>query len=119
MILLFYCSLGLAQTNESIVSRQETQSVQKVKVFPNTATNVVNILGLKNSSNAVIIISDVYGSKQSKHQWRIKNNALNIPIASLNSGIYIVTISSQERQIQKKFYKKKPDITIKAFYEYF
>jgi hypothetical protein len=112
--------LGLAQTNESIVSRQETPSVQKVKVFPNPATNVVNILGLKNSSKADIIISDVYWSKQLKHQWRIKNNALNIPIASLISEIYIVTISSQEQQIQKKFLKiKSPDITIKAFHEFF
>ena len=106
LILLFLCSLGLAQTNESTFPRQETQSVQKVKVFPNPATNVVNILGLKNSSKADIIISDVYGSIQLKHQWRIKNNALNIPIASLNSGIYIVTITSQEQKIQTKFYKK-------------
>ena len=91
---------------ERSTARQETQSVQKVKVFPNPATNVVNILGLKNSSKADIIISDVYGSIQLKHQWRIKNNAINIPIASLNSGIYIVTISSQEQKIQTKFYKK-------------
>lgn len=120
LILLSYCSLGLAQTNESIVSQPETPSVQKVKVFPNPATNVVNILGLKNSNKADIIISDVYGNVQLKHQWRIKNNALNIPIASLNSEIYIVTISSQEQQIQKKFLKiKSPDITIKAFHEYF
>lgn len=91
---------------ESSTARQETQSAQKVKVFPNPATNVVNILGLKNSNKAEIIISDVYGSIQLKHQWRIKNNALNIPIASLSSGIYIVTISSQEQKIQTKFYKK-------------
>lgn len=106
LILLFYCSFGLAQTNESSFPPQETQSVQKLKVFPNPATNVVNIFGLKNSNKADIIISDVYGSIQLKHQWRIKNNALNIPIARLNSGIYIVTISSQEQQIQLKFYKK-------------
>ena len=106
LILLSYCSLGLAQTNESIVSQPETPSVRKVKVFPNPATNVVNILGLKNSNKADIIISDVYGNVQLKHQWRIKNNALNIPIVNLNSGIYIVTINSQEQQIQTKFYKK-------------
>jgi hypothetical protein len=105
LILLFFCSWGLAQTTESNLPRQETRAVQKVKVFPNPATNVVNILGLKNSSKADIIISDVYGSIQLKHQWRIKNNALNIPIASLSSGIYIVTISSQEQKIQTKFYK--------------
>jgi len=106
LILLFYCSLGLAQTNESISLLQESPSVQKVKVFPNPATNVVNILGLKNSNKADIIILDVYGSIRLKHQWRIKNNALNIPIANLNSGIYIVTIRSQEQSVQAKFYKK-------------
>ena len=106
LILMFFCCVGSAQMGESSTARQETQSAQKVKVFPNPATNVVNILGLKNSNKAEIIISDVYGSIQLKHQWRIKNNALNIPIASLSSGIYIVTISSQEQKIQTKFYKK-------------
>ena len=61
---------------ENSTARQETQLAQKVKVFPNPATNVVNILGLKNSNKADIIILDVYGSVQLKHQWRIKNNAL-------------------------------------------
>jgi len=106
LILMIFYSVGFAQMGESSTVRQEIPSVQKVKVFPNPATNVVNILGLKNSTKAEIIISDVYGSIQLKHHWRIKNNALSIPIASLNSGIYIVTISSQEQQIQSKFYKK-------------
>jgi len=106
LILMFFCSVGSAQMGESSTARQETPSAQKVKVFPNPATNVVNILGLKNSNKADIIISDVYGSVQLKHQWSIKNNALNIPIANLNSGVYIVIISSQEQKIQTKFYKK-------------
>ena len=106
LILMFFCSVGSAQMRENSTARQETPSAQKLKVFPNPATTVVNILGLKNSTKADIIISDVYGSIQLKHHWRIKNNALSIPIASLNSGIYIVTISSQEQQIQTKFFKK-------------
>ncbi len=106
LILLFYCSLGIAQISGSTFPRQETPSVQKVKVFPNPATNVVNILGLKNSERADISITDIYGNIVMNHQWRIKNNALNIPIATLKIGIYIVTIRSQEQNIQTKFYKK-------------
>lgn len=84
----------------------EITIAKKVKVFPNPATNVVNILGLKNSSRAEISISDTYGNTVLEHRWAIKNNALNIPITSLNSGIYIITIRSQEQQVQTKFYKQ-------------
>jgi hypothetical protein len=81
-------------------------STQKIKVFPNPATNVVNILGLENSIKANIVISDIYGNMVLTHQWRIKNNALNIPISTLSSGIYIITIRSQEQSLQTKFYKQ-------------
>lgn len=106
MILLFFCSWGLAQTNEIIANQKETPTIQNIKVFPNPATNVVNILGLKNSDKADILISDAYGNALLKHQWRIKNNAINIPIASLETGIYMVTIISLEQKVQTKFYKK-------------
>lgn len=84
----------------------QTTTVRKIKVFPNPATNVVNILGLENSSRADILVTDIYGNAILKHQWHIKNNAVNIPIASLDSGIYMVTIISQEQKVQTKFYKK-------------
>ncbi|MBT8306863.1 MAG: T9SS type A sorting domain-containing protein [Maribacter sp.] len=101
------CSYGHAQENNINADLQvETATKQKVKVFPNPATNVVNILGLLNSQKADILISDVYGNVMLKHQWRIKNNALNIPIVNLTSGIYIVTIISNKQKVQTKFYKK-------------
>jgi len=105
-ILLLFCVLTFAQESESAIINQDADKSQKIKVFPNPATNVVNILGLINSDKADILISDVYGNVMLKHQWRIKNNALNIPIVTLKSGIYIVTIRSQEQSLQAKFYKK-------------
>ncbi len=105
-ILLLFCVLTFAQESESAIIKLDAVKSQKIKVFPNPATNVVNILGLINSDKADILISDVYGNVMLKHQWRIKNNALNIPIVTLNTGIYIVTIRSQEQNIQTKFYKK-------------
>ncbi|MCP4977648.1 MAG: T9SS type A sorting domain-containing protein [Maribacter sp.] len=104
---MLVCSYGHAQENNIDRNMQvETSTIQKVKVFPNPATNVVNILGLINCDKADILISDVYGNVMLKHHWRIKNNALNIPIVTLDTGIYIVTIRSQEQNIQTKFYKK-------------
>lgn len=106
LFLLLFCAFGLAQTDETNSSWTETHTIQKVKVFPNPATNVVNILGLKNSSKADILVSDIYGNIALNHQWRIKNNALNIPISTLETGIYVVKIHSQEQNITIKFYKK-------------
>ncbi len=91
---------------EHHIEKTAIQKPVKVKVFPNPATNVVNILGLQNSNRAEIQISDAYGNTVLQHHWAIKNNALNIPVTSLDSGIYIVTIRSKEQQIQTKFFKK-------------
>mgnify|MGYP000073653908 CR=1 FL=1 len=102
-ILGFQFAIGQSEDHGGKAPIQETQ---KVKVFPNPATNVINILGLKNSDRAEIQISDAYGNAVLQHRWAIKNNALNIPITSLDSGIYIVTIRSEEQQVQTKFYKQ-------------
>lgn len=101
------CSNAHAQEyNENKNPQVETSTIKKIKVFPNPATNVVNILGLINSEKADILVSDVYGNAVLQHQWRIKNNALNLPITTLDTGIYMITITSQEQNIKTKFYKK-------------
>lgn len=95
-----------AQANTNAKEPTEEIKVTKIKVFPNPATNVVNILGLLNSTRAKISITDTYGNILLQHNWSIRNKSLSIPIAQLNSGIYYISISSKEQQIQTKFYKK-------------
>jgi len=80
-------------------------SADKIKIFPNPASNVVNILGLQNSTRAKIVISDISGNTVLQHEWAIRNNAVSIPIPNLNAGIYVVRIESIEQKIQTKFYK--------------
>ena len=111
LILLILLAAGLqttlAQSNEAIpVNNTSKENTQKIKVFPNPATNVVNILGLQNSSRADIIVSDTYGNAVLKHQWPIKNMALNIPISNLETGIYMISIRSENQHVKTKFYKK-------------
>jgi len=97
-----------AQSDGTIepVSKQGQVASPKVKVFPNPATNVVNVLGLLNTDAAQIVISDMYGNQVLTHEWEITNSALNIPVASLEAGIYIIVVSSKEQQVKTKFYKQ-------------
>jgi hypothetical protein len=96
---------GQSSEAYNLSSQKEVVSKQKIKVFPNPATNVVNILGLKNSVRADITISDISGHTVLQHTWAIRNNALSIPIPNLNAGIYVIQIQSEEQQVQTKFYK--------------
>jgi len=105
------CLFFLVLSTLCLNAQQDVNSVDRnyqseIKVFPNPATNVVNLLGLKNSSKADILISDISGNIIQQYRWEIRNNALNIPIATLNPGIYIISISSKEQSLQTKFYKK-------------
>lgn len=107
-ILVMFSFAATAQTEERQESsaQKEQKTTKKIKVFPNPATNVVNVLGLINSTRSTIIISDISGIEVLRHQWSIRNNAVSIPIPNLNTGIYVVRIESQEQKIQTKFYKK-------------
>ena len=87
-------------------SPEQTAAQNKIKLFPNPATNVINVLGLENSARADILISDVYGNPVLQHQWRIKNNALSIPVAHLEKGVYLIIINSLEQKVRTKFYKQ-------------
>lgn len=77
-----------------------------VKIFPNPATTVLNVLGLKNDHHASIVISDSYRNTVINHQWDIKNHSLNIPVFKLEKGIYVITIQSEHQTVQTKFYKQ-------------
>jgi len=95
LIIVFFISLGASKL-----------AAQDIKVFPNPATNVINVLGLKNDSNAAISIRDSYGTQIIYHQWDIKRNSLNIPVFNLEKGLYMITIQSEHQNVKAKFYKQ-------------
>ncbi len=107
-IILFFVCNSQAQdgTERSIGHNTTVSSEKKVKVFPNPASNVVNLLGLKNTAKADISIMDIYGNTVLSHSWEIRRNAISIPVSSLDSGVYIITIHSNEQKVHTKFYKQ-------------
>ncbi|WP_276168064.1 T9SS type A sorting domain-containing protein [Zobellia alginiliquefaciens] len=106
-ILFFVCNSYAQEAAEQNIGHKTTMtSVKKVKVFPNPASNVVNVLGLKNTAKATISIMDIYGNIVLSHQWEIRRNAISIPVSSLDSGAYIINIRSNEEKVHTKFYKQ-------------
>lgn len=105
MLCLAYAGQAQSTLDTEAISEQE-KTTSKIKVFPNPATNVINVLGVQNSQRAEITVSDLYGNVVLKHLWEVRNNALNIPIASLEAGIYMITVRSEEQDIKTKFYKQ-------------
>tara|TARA_R110002167_G_scaffold94554_13_gene252365 strand:+ start:107 stop:403 length:297 start_codon:yes stop_codon:yes gene_type:complete len=98
--------MAYSQKDTSGNNPEAPVNIIKVKVFPNPATNVVNVLGLQNCNKAEFTISDLYGNVVMQHAWEISNNALNIPISDLDSGIYILRIRSAEQSADTKFVKQ-------------
>ncbi|WP_339838628.1 T9SS type A sorting domain-containing protein [uncultured Maribacter sp.] len=90
----------------SAITLSAQENKYDIKIFPNPATNVINVLGLKNDTNAAISIRNSYGTQVIFHQWDIKRNALNIPVFNLEKGLYMITIQSELQNVKAKFYKQ-------------
>jgi hypothetical protein len=106
MIFVSLCLFSTLLFSQQEKALDNVSAVQEIIIFPNPATTVVNVLGLKNAPQASIVLSDMYGNTQNSYQWEIKNNALNIPVANLEPGIYLLSIRSPEQKVQKKFVKQ-------------
>lgn len=105
MVLLVFCCANICQAQSCEKATKGNQEIT-VKLFPNPATSVINVLGLKDTEKASIQVSDSYGNMVLQHAWEIKNNALNIPVANLEKGMYILFIVSPEQRLHTKFYKQ-------------
>ena len=106
MTFILFSVVATAQTDGGSAKPPQETVTQKINVFPNPATTVINVLGLQNSSRAEISVSDLYGNVVLNHRWKIHNNALNIPIATLEPGLYMISVRSREQDVKIKFYKQ-------------
>ncbi len=103
---LFFMIFAISQAASGQQEADRHVSEEKIKIFPNPATTVVNVLGLQNSSNAEILISDLYGNLVQTYHWEIRNNAINIAVTALEQGVYMITVNSPEQLVKTKFYKQ-------------
>jgi hypothetical protein len=107
LISTLWCQASLAQNVGHIGTSiaQETDK-PKIKVFPNPASHMVNVLGLANNNKATIHITDLSGNTVQEYQWAIQHNAISLPIADQVPGIYLIRIRSGSQEISVKFYQQ-------------
>lgn len=106
VIYFFFISMMHVGFSQSKKNDERPYPKNTIKIFPNPASNVINVLGLINDRSASIRITDTYGNQVTFHQWDIKRNALNIPVLHLEQGIYLITIQSEHQKVQTKFFKQ-------------
>lgn len=86
--------------NSNTTSVNSDNNLQQIKVYPNPATNFINI-----ESDTKIKEIKIYNNiGQFVKKWKLNtSNKVNINVENLKSGIYLMTISSKEKTLFKKF----------------
>ncbi|MEI6816940.1 MAG: T9SS type A sorting domain-containing protein, partial [Bacteroidota bacterium] len=76
----------------------------KFMVFPNPATDELNITSKFGSSSSLNLdIIDIYG--QVVYHYQLVNDNTTISLSTINSGIYLIRISNGETTVVKRFTK--------------
>jgi hypothetical protein len=77
--------------------------VDEIAIYPNPVDTVLNIKNAENLSSASFSIVNVLGETVLKTE-NVNKNAIDV--SNLSSGVYILSVSSEDGEKQFKFYKK-------------
>lgn len=83
-----------------IIGLNEIENENSITLYPNPATNFLNIKTNHNIKS--VIISDLLG----RNQIISPNNPNKIDISTLNNGVYLVSISLEDKVLRYKFVKR-------------
>ena len=89
---------------------EETTEINGVSLYPNPASSETNVnFYLQTKSDVTILVTDLSGKTVSSLELTnvlTGSNSAKIDCASLNSGVYYVTINTNNSSVTKKFVKK-------------
>ena len=95
-------TLGSVVVGAKATASTTDVTIGDFNIYPNPTTNVLNI-----SSDAAIDKVDVYNLLgQQVKTFDVNSNKIAFNVSDLESGIYLVKITSGSKQISKKFIKK-------------
>lgn len=97
--------LTALQTLPTYILSTNEQLAAKFNVFPNPATNVVNITNAENMLVNKVIVYDITG-KEIKNQIFTNENNIQLNVEDLASGTYILHLQTNEGTAVKKLIKK-------------
>lgn len=82
----------------------QQSTITNVKIFPNPATNRLNIYGLPQSGKSQILVTDISGTEKIRSVSGPGSCSLNI--SGLQKGVYILHISSGSTEMKRTFIKE-------------
>ena len=97
-------SLSICDSLSVITKRTKAKELDELLVFPNPATNQLNLVFDKNSTGT-IIINDALGKEVYSYLINNPNLELQIDISNFTNGIYYLSYRSKDVSIHKKFVK--------------
>jgi Protein of unknown function (DUF3500)/Secretion system C-terminal sorting domain len=83
----------------------DVRFASKIKVYPNPATDILNISNDLNFSNATLYITDLTGRAILK-KTSVTGTSATINLSSLSDGTYLVRIEDNGKSTTSKFIKK-------------
>ena len=91
-------------TGSSILtSNQDTTISNKITIFPNPATDMLNIY----SAGAILQQIDIYDLRGTLiKQLNVTSDKIQVPVSDLNCGMYLVKIITDKNNMVKRFVKQ-------------
>lgn len=97
--LYYYCR---EEPCDLFVSTEYHSQTQKLEIFPNPITNILNIKSYSNTKINKIAIYSSLGQKE----MEIKHSTNQLDVSELKNGIYIIEIDLNGRTFRKKIIKE-------------
>ncbi len=98
------CSFVL--TVESILGTNDNSLETGIALYPNPATNVVNLVNKTNVSLEKMVIFDINGKRISQIDLRGMQSEKAVDVSSLSSGVYVIQIIGDKSSTVKRLIKE-------------
>jgi hypothetical protein len=87
-----------ASATDTLLSLDKNNTVITANIYPNPATDILNVSGVEGVTS--LVINDING-----RTIKTVNDASSINVSDLNTGVYFVNINTENGNITKKFMK--------------
>jgi hypothetical protein len=87
-----------ASATDTLLSFDNVNNTVNVSLYPNPATDVLNVSGVENVTS--LVINDING-----RTIKTVNNITSINVSDLNAGVYFINITTENGNVTKKFMK--------------
>ena len=90
---------------ESLGFNNELNNNSHIKIYPNPAENILNIDSESKSIDSLTLF-DINGRQISQHMYSTCPTKILLNVPNIDSGIYILRITSGDQVYHKKLFKK-------------